>query len=164
MKTYIYLLSIVLFFVLFFSSPYILDSWQRKSVLEAAGGLPCTEGFVTPILTPCVVSCYPAQTCCTGGTLCTLATAPTCLEQDLSGMSAGGQSCGADYLLTVDQVAIVQGSKNVIIGGTTMNSLSIVASDNGCLGCTAVINSKKFYAFKNTVKSLVDFIVAGIKQ
>lgn len=160
MKKILYL-SAIIFIGFFIASPRILDYWQNKTVSEAAGGFSCTEGFVNPILTPCVVSCYPAQTCCTGGTLCSMATAPACLEQNLSGTSAGGQTCGANYLLSAAQAAIVQGAKNVIIGGTTMTSLSVVASENGCVGCAASINNPKVYAFKNKMKKIVDFIIAG---
>jgi|GEM_PF-1610428 len=164
MKKILYLLLFLSIIALFIASPYILDGLQRKSALEAAGGFSCTEGFVNPILTLCVVSCYPAESCCTGGTLCSMAIPPVCSEQDLSGSSAGGQSCGADYLLTAAQAAIVEGSQNVIIGGTTMTSLDVVASDNGCVGCTASINNPKIYAFKNRMKEIInDFIIAGKK-
>ena len=161
MKKILYLLLFLSIIAFFIASPYILDVLQRKGALEAAGGFSCTEGFTTPILTPCVVSCYPTETCCTGGTLCIMATAPTCLEQNLSGMSAGGQTCGANYLLSAAQAAIVNGSQNVIIGGTTMTSLSVVASEKGCLGCSALINNPKVYAFKNKMKEIINFIIAG---
>jgi len=162
MKKILYLLlfSVALFIV----SPYVLDYWQKKSALEAAGSFPCYEGFNSPVLTKCQVSCQPANTCCSGGALCSNAIAPACTEQNLSGASAGGQSCGANYLLSAAQAEIVEGSQSVIFGGTTMTSLSVVASTKGCLGCTAAISGGKIYAFKNKIKSVVDFIIAGKKE
>src|SRR3989338_10356041 len=142
-KKIILIFGISLFLGLFVASSHLLDFWQNKSALEAAGGFPCTEGFVSPIVTPCVTSCYPAGSCCVGNGICSMAIPPACLEQNLTGASAGGQSCGANYLLSVQQVPFAQGAQNLILGGTTMATLTVVATEKGCIGCSALINNSK---------------------
>jgi hypothetical protein len=56
---------------------------------------------------------------------------------------------------------MAQGAQNIILGGTTCTNLAVVASENGCVGCGASINNPKVYAFKNKMKEIIDFIIAG---
>ena len=79
-------------------------------------------------------------------------------------ISAGGMACKTGYLLNLAQGLMLQSAQNVIIGGTTCTNLQVVASENGCLGCMASINNSKVYAFKNKMKDIINFIIAGNKN
>jgi hypothetical protein len=162
---------IILLFIGLFASPYILDYWQWKGALNATGaGLSVTEGFKSSVITNCVCS-PPIAACasCMGGAMCSSVLTPsavTCpMYQSVSvTMSAGGMKCTTGYLLTLVQGSLLQGAQNSIIGGTTCTNLQVVASEKGCLGCTASINNPKVYAFKNKMKEIIDFIIAGSKS
>jgi len=170
MKKIIVLLSVVLFLGLFLASPYIFDYWQNKSALEAAGGMSVYEGILASQMQKCKGSCTVngVDTCCRGdygeGCFVKPSIAPACLDYEmLVTKSAGGQKCATGYVLTPAQYAIANGAKNIILGGTVCTNLSVIASENGCLGCTAMVNDNKVYAFKNKLKAFSDFIIAGFK-
>ena len=165
-KKYTFTISFALFLVLFFASPYILDIWQWKSALNAVGSPAVYEGYTAAQVQQCKVSCYPLENCCTGNTpFCfTSSQAPACVDFGIVvSASAGGQVCPTGYLIDPVQNSIVNGSSNVIIGGTACDSLDFVASEKGCFGCTAAINSPKVYAYKNKMKDVINFIIAGKK-
>ena len=159
----------LIFLGLFVASPYILDYLQYKSALEAAGGMPVYEGATSNTTTQCQGSCTVSgvDTCCTSDNLTCFGNsiAPACIDYELTvDESAGGQTCPA-YFLTPEQQPIVDGAENVIIAGTLCTKLSIVASENGCKGCRAIINNSKVYAYKNKIKAFFDtFIIAGFKD
>lgn len=159
-------LFIILLIIGFFALPYILDYWQWKSALNAAGaGLSVTEGIKKSIIATCSCSNVTCTTCTGASIMCSSALPPCVTSQSMTViMSAGGMACKTGYLLSLAQGLILQGAQNVIIGGTTCTNLQVVASENGCLGCMASINNPKVYAFKNKMKGIIDFIIAGKKE
>ena len=170
MKKLIYLSSVLIFLGLFVASPYILDYLQYKSALEAAGGMSVYEGATSVTATKCRGDCNVngVDTCCNSDNFTCFGNsiAPACLDYELTvDESAGGQKCDMGYFLTVEQQPMVEGAENVIVAGTICTKLSIVASEKGCLGCTAAINSSKVYAFKNKIKAFLStFIIAGFND
>lgn len=170
MKKYIYLLIIFIFVGLFIASPYIIDYWQYKSALEAAGGMSVFEGIKKSNMQQCKGDCkiFGIPFCCSGnyGASCGASMPPACIDYEMQvTQSAGGQKCATGYLLMPDQYGMAQGAQNIILGGTTCTNLAVVASENGCVGCAAAsINNPKVYAFKNKMKKIVDFIIAGSKS
>ena len=167
MKKYIYLSVIFIFIGLFIASPYILDYWQWKSALKAVGaGLSVTEGIKKNTIATCSCSNVTCTTC-TGAGMCTTALPPCVDSQSVTVvLSAGGMKCISGYLVNLAQGTILQGAQNAIIGGTLCNSLKVVSSENGCLGCgsMALINNPKVYAFKNKMKEIINFIIAGKRE
>ena len=140
-------------------------------MLEAAGGMSVYEGATGFDTQKCQGSCTVngVDTCCKGdygeGCLVKPSIAPACIDYEMRvTQSAGGQKCATGYILTPVQYGIASGAKNLILGGTICTSLSVIASENGCLGCTAMINNPKVYAFKNKLKSFTYFIIAGFRD
>ena len=179
MKKIIYIFGVLIFLGLFISSPYILDYWQFKSAFKAAeatGGISIYEGMLSPTPQQCIPDCCGPQSCvcCTGpqkSGVCMSAmamgkiSAPTCLGYEfVVTQSAGGQTCKTGYFVDVSQNNILMGAENGIIGGTTCIDLKVVASETGCLGCTAAINSPKIYVYKNKMKAFLNYIIAGFKD
>ena len=165
-KKYYFVIGFTLLLTAFFASPYILDAWQWKGVLSAVGSPPIYEGITGHQTQKCQTSCYPAASCCVGNvSLCSTSEAPACVDFGMTVIaSAGGQPCKTGYLLNPTQVSMVQGSNNIILAGTVCNDLSLVASGKGCIGCTSAINNPKVYAYKNAVKRIINFIIAGKKD
>jgi len=163
-KKYI-VIAFLIIVVSIIASPYILDYWQYKSasnsVRASGGSIAVYEGGLQNQLIQCE-ACKPYPTCCTGATNCIASIPPLCLDSDMQvTQSAGGQLCPTGYLINPAQQVLLEGSKNFIIGGTICTKLQVVATNAGCLGCTAAINDPKVYAYKNKVKSLVDkYIIA----
>jgi len=165
MNKIIYFTLILLIFGLFIASPYALDRWQMKSALEASGGMPVYEGVKSSTIAECVCANQYCASCTGQGSACTMAAPPCTTFQSMTvTTSAGGMPCKNGYLLNQAQGNILRGAQNAIIGGTICTNLSVVASEMGCLGCTAKINNSKIYYAKNKVKSFFNFIIAGFKD
>ena len=168
-KKYYFIIGFILFIALFFASPYILDVWQWKSALNAASGMPIYEGVIGHSTLKCWPSC-PSESgpkCCQGQTpLCfEFSLPPACVDFDMIvAVSAGGVPCPSGYLFDPATVTMVQGSSNIILAGTTCNALAIIASEKGCIGCTAMINNDKVYLVKNKIKRITNFIIAGFRD
>jgi hypothetical protein len=167
-KKYI-VITLLIITTFFIASPYVLDYWQYKSafnsVRASGGSIAVYEGGLQNQLIQCE-ACKPYPTCCTGATNCLGSIPPACVDSDMQvTQSAGGQLCPTGYLINPAQQALLKGSKNFIIGGTICTKLQVVATETGCIGCTAAINSPAVYAYKNKVKSLVDeYIIAVFKE
>jgi hypothetical protein len=139
MKRIFYFIAIFLFICLYFTSPYIIDHWQKKNSLQAAGAIAVYEGAKSVTLTKCQPSCYVfgVATCCVSANGLCLGNSipPACLDYEMTvNLSAGGLICPA-YFVTFNQQPILNGSTNMIWGGSSCTNLSVVASEKGCLGC-----------------------------
>lgn len=107
----------------------------KKAIAE--GGFPSQYGITGVTVTPCVVSCYPAENCCSGGTLCVQDVAPACLSSDVMGKAAGGD--GNNVLMKktmVSSIGLSSGGQ-LIAGGTDNMNLSVAASEGGAVGMVA---------------------------
>lgn len=153
-------------FILIYFFPKIENYLSGKMAAEAVGGFPYQIGLTSVQIVPCVVSCYPAESCCTGGTLCSSDIPPACLHSTVSGTMAGGSGNMALFLKTaIAQVGLTPGGQLIAGGmGPTLMDSGVLASAGGCSGCAAAFNQNSKYAFLNKIlETIGDFklIIAG---
>lgn len=169
-----YLIGMVIVIIIFFSGVRINNwiEWEMAKKAIALGGYPIEAGITSVVVMQCFTTGNPPI--CTGGTLCTMKDAATCVTySDVSGMGAyamgGDQSdfkmamAGTTNLLlsniAIGQAGLASGGQ--LIAGCMSNVLcdsGVLASAGGCYNCMAKIN------WMDGVKGKFKFIIAGFKN
>ena len=129
-------------------------TWKRA--VKAAGGFPYQIGLVNVVITPCATTGTPPV--CTGGTLCYIKDAATCLNySDVSGTPAGGMGSNALFANTaISQAGLISGGQLIAGGmGPTLMDSGVLASAGGCAGCAAKAD------LTDRIAGWLKFIIAG---
>lgn len=157
------LMSIVVCFGLVFSAySYYWPKVRWQIIIRevrAAGNCPYEIGLLNTTAMPCTVSdstCKGSQLCMTGPI------APPCLYSEISGQAAGGNGTNALYSQAMMAKAGYKPGDQIISCGMTMTQMEngVLATPNGCAGCTAKIEQGIF----QRLAMIVDYIIAGKKE